>query len=97
MNNPKKYLTLGRSPESDWKIIFMAAIILAVLVSVLNVHMFIKVSRGEFSDVFEAGESESETLDREVLRSTVSRYRGKEAAFRRIINSESVPVVDPSI
>jgi len=96
MNELKKYLPVSGNPEGDWKIIFTVTVTLVILVGVLNVYMFIKVNKGEFFTVEDAG-GETETLNAETLRQTLSYYRGKAINFENILSGTTTSVSDPSI
>lgn len=96
MNELKKYLRFGVSPEDDWKIIFAVTVTIIFLVSILNVYIFVRVDRGEFFAV-EEGEKTTKMLNIDVLRDTVSYYRNKAYNFESIINGISTPVPDPSL
>ena len=87
---------LGSSPEADWKIIFISALILAVSVIALSVFIFIKIDKGEIFVVERSLDQGEKTLDIFLLKETVSYYQGKAREFDRI-KSLVVPAKDPSL
>jgi|SRR3989338_7295529 len=91
-----RFLGFGTSPEADWKIIFISALLLAVLVIVLSVFIFIKIDKGEIFVVEKLVGEKKNTLDLNVLRETVSYYQNKALEFESIKNTKT-PSVDPSL
>lgn len=96
MNNLKKYLVFGKSPEGDWKTIFITTATFIVLMSLLNIYMFIQVNNGGFMSTEEEGE-QTKNIDISVLRETLSYYQLKTSAFEDIFSGTTTPIVDPSI
>lgn len=86
----------GLSPEADWKVIFVSTVTLIVIVSMLNIFMFLRVDRGGLSRE-EALESEVPSLDLESLKGAVNYYQNKSKEFERIRNGTVTVVVDPSL
>lgn len=85
----------GTSPEVDWKIIFILAMILAVFVIALSVFMFIKIDRKGIFVVERPTGGRGTTLDASLLRETVLYYQNKALEFKRI-KSVITPATDPS-
>ncbi len=91
-----RFLGFGTSPEADWKIIFVSAVVLAILIIILSVFMFIKIDKGEIFVVKRLAEEKEKILDITVLRETVSYYQNKALEFERI-KKVKAPAVDPSL
>jgi hypothetical protein len=87
----------GTSPETDWKIILVSAVVLAFIVITLCAYMFIKINKGEIFLVDQSTDTEAKTLDVEVLRETVSYYQSKALEFEHIRNATTTEAVDPSL
>lgn len=87
---------LGSNPETDWKIIFVSTLVLAVLVVVLSVFIFMKIDKGEIFVVEKSNEQGEKSLDTSLLKETVSYYENKAREFERI-KGLIVPAVDPSL
>ncbi|MEK7147975.1 MAG: hypothetical protein AAB758_01620 [Patescibacteria group bacterium] len=88
---------LGKGPESDWRIIFVSIIIFAILVSALNIKLFVKINRGE---IFATGENSPDkvaNLNVPKLINTLDYYQNKKAEFEKIKSGGGAPVVDPSL
>ena len=57
----------GTSPEADWKIILISAMMLAVSAVVLSVFMFIKIDKGEIFVIEKSEEEREKALDTSLL------------------------------
>ena len=109
MNNLKAYFNkinfringslfgFGTSPNYDWKIIFTITVILIVLVTTLNVFMFLKSQKGELSTSEQTAQGEDLALDLEKVRELNSYYKTKALEFNRIKRGGTVRIVDPSL
>ena len=89
-------LGFGTSPEADWRIILISAMVLAVLVIALSVLIFIKVDKREIFVVEKPEEEREKALDTSLLKETVLYYQTKALEFERIKNSVTA-TVDPSL
>ena len=89
---------LGTGVQADWKFIFFSTVLLIVIVSTLNVLVFLRVDKGE---VFESGDDESgprSTLNLDKLRDANTYYRAKALEFNRIKSGGArASFSDPSI
>ena len=90
-------LKFGRSPESDWRIIFVSTILLVIIVSVLNVKLFVKINRGEAFATGENSPDKVASLNVPKLINTLDYYLNKKAEFEKIKSGAIAPVIDPSI
>lgn len=86
----------GDSPESDWKIIFISTIILAVLVVTLSVFMFIEIYQEGIFVTEEPPVQKEKAINVSVLKETVLYYQNKALEFEKI-KSLVTPAVDPSL
>lgn len=92
----EKLFKFGLSPESDWKKILIITITLSVLVSVLNVIMFLQVDKGEIFTIDPQNSEDSLTLDINELEETTEYYQNKALEFEKIKNGATAGV-DPSV
>src|SRR3989344_8024737 len=83
-------IRFGSGPEADWKLIVISAITLVILVSALNVWMFVKINEGEAFEIEESAEETEATLDLKKLRATIEYYQNKEVEFEKI-RSGAIP------
>lgn len=86
----------GTSPEADWKIIFISAVLLIILAIASSVFIFVKIDKGEVFALDKSLERKGETLNISLLRETVSYYQNKASEFEKIKNTK-VSAVDPSL
>ena len=107
MNNLKKllekfggkkdiHISLGVSPQSDWKIILVSTLALSVLVIIFSAYMFIEIDKGDIFQIEKGEGNEELTIDEELLQSIVSYYSAKATEFERIRGAR-IPSVDPSL
>ncbi len=89
----------GASPDGDWKIILLTAIIFAIFVSGWDLFTYFKVKSGELSHGEETAGPELPTLNRANLKQAVEYYQNKAREFEKIKNgtSTTTAVSDPSI
>lgn len=88
--------TLGTGPESDWRLIFISTLVLAVLVVATSAFIFIEIERGGIFTIKDIETEEARTLNISKLAETVDYYEYKAGQFERIKNSNTV-AVDPSL
>lgn len=74
----------GLSPEADWRVILVATIILAAIVSAFNVFLFMGVNDGEALTLDDEDSSASKSLNINELKTTASYYAEKAAQFEKI-------------
>ena len=86
----------GTSPEADWRIILISAMILVVLIITLSVFIFIKIDKGEIFVVERLAEQSEKTLNLSLLKETVSYYEAKDLELGKIKNATTV-ATDPSL
>ena len=91
-----KLPTLGISPESDWKFIFIATLIALIVVVSWSVYIFIEIDKGEIFMSDKSKDSGITPLDISLLKNTVKYYEKKELEFERI-KREGIESRDPSI
>jgi hypothetical protein len=96
MRSSGRLFSFGTSPEADWKVIFVSALILGVLIILLSVFIFIKIDKGEIFVVKQSTNENSKTLDITLLKETVSHYQSKAREFEQLKNTV-IPAVDPSL
>jgi hypothetical protein len=89
-------LKFGVTPESDWKKLLVITIALSVLVSALNIFMYIRVDRGEIFEIYGETGEEVPKLDIEELKKTTDYYESKASEFEKI-KSGSSGSADPSV
>ena len=92
-----KIFGFGTSPEADWRIIFISAIILVVLVIAFSIFMFRQTNQTDIFTPDDLGVPEGQILDTSVLRETILYYQNKESEFGRIKNSALLVPADPSL
>ncbi|MDO8589928.1 MAG: hypothetical protein Q7R69_01490 [bacterium] len=88
--------TFGTSPEADWKIILISAMILAASVIALSVFIFIKVGKGEIFVADMPEVQKEKALDTALLKETVLYYQNKALELEKI-KSTRIPTADPSL
>lgn len=86
----------GESPESDWKIIFISAVILSVLSISVSAFIFAKIGNGGIFGAEEVSNPEDTALSVDRLEAAVPYYQEKSAEFGRL-RSGVVPSSDPSL
>ena len=87
----------GTSPQADWRVIFFTSVGVAVLVSIINIAMFIGIDRGEIFVTQNPQTEGNKTLDIEKLKSTNRFYQNKATEFEKIKSGTRTSLVDPSI
>lgn len=85
----------GISPESDWKIISVSTVLLAILVVILSVFVFIKIDKGEIFLTEKTVGFQEKAVDPKILNQTVDYYEAKAALFDEVLR-EGTGVPDPS-
>lgn len=80
----------GTGPEADWKIIFIATSVLALLIIALSIFMFIKIDKREIFVSDKSSEPSQRTLDTARLKETILYYQNKALEFERIKNSATL-------
>lgn len=90
------FLHWGRSPERDWKIIFVFAALFAFCSIATSAFIFVKIDRGEIFLAEKVNEESGETLDFKKLEETALYYKNKELELEKIIRSKP-QYVDPSL
>ena len=93
----RESLSFGHSADSDWRLILISAIVLVILISALDVKIFLKINSSDIPEPTST-EEPSNTVDLEKLRAAIKYYQGKELQFEKIrSNTATSTVVDPSI
>ncbi len=87
---------LGKSPEADWKIIFLSTASLVLAVVALSAFMFVKVSKGEIFTLETETPAEERTLSTSRLERAAEYYSLKASEFERLISAPASSV-DPSL
>ena len=85
----------GTSAQADWKIIFFSTLVFILIVSILNLALFVQINRGEIFVIEEKDNAPQHTLDLEKLRETNAYYQNKALGFERIKKATSTPITDP--
>ena len=91
------FFGFGTSAQADWKIIFFSTVLIIIVVSILNVVMFIKIDKGEIFVVKENNPMSKNALNLEKLKETNLYYKNKALEFESLKKGTSSPVVDPSL
>ena len=89
-----KLLKESSGPALDWKIILLTTILLLVLVTAINVLIFIRLDKEE---VFVSSPTTGRTIDLSVLRVTTHYYQNKALEFTNITTGRATPLRDPSL
>jgi len=99
LNQPSggRAFKFGDSPEGDWKTIFIAAVTLALMITALNIYIFVKIDKGEIFTV-EGPALEGEQIPSlPKLRETVRYYQSKAAQFDNLQKTATSTFPDPSL
>jgi hypothetical protein len=96
LNIEGRLFGFGTSPEVDWKIIFMSAVVLGVLLIALSAYIFIKIDKAELFAIEQSADQSEKTLDTKALKEVVSYYQNKAIEFEKIKNSVTAST-DPSL
>jgi hypothetical protein len=95
--NHRRPFGWNSSPDADWKVIFFGALILILIVSALNLWLFIEAQSGNLFINQEEVVSEMPSLDLEKLRATLTHYEDKAAESQRLLDGSALIIGDPSI
>lgn len=89
----------GASPDSDWKVIFITTMTLALLVGAWDALTYFKVRSGDLAAGVASGESENATLNKESLKRAVEYYQAKEIEFEKLKrgSATTTTATDPSL
>ncbi|PIT96843.1 hypothetical protein COT82_00955 [Candidatus Campbellbacteria bacterium CG10_big_fil_rev_8_21_14_0_10_35_52] len=92
----KRYEYNISSAERIWKIIFTIFILLNIAIAVFSGYLFFQINDGE---IFKTGIDESfiiNTIDRTILRDTLSLFEEKAFRFEEL-EKNNVIIADPSL
>ncbi|MDZ7726502.1 MAG: hypothetical protein U5L75_02900 [Candidatus Campbellbacteria bacterium] len=77
----------GINPERDWKIIFVLFIFLNICLLGFHGFLFYRISEGGFFEIPEADSEITESIDMELLESTLKDFSEREAELLEKVSS----------
>ncbi len=87
----------GTGPAADWKIIFLSAAALIVILTLINTFVYFSVVRQATPEVSDGEGQDNLTLNLDLLQKTAAYYQARQEVFVRIISGSGTNAEDPSL
>ena len=93
----KKIISFGTGPAADWKLIFLSAASLLIILAAVDAAVYLRIRTAEGPTV---AADESRTLNLDALRREVLYYQNRQGQLDKILKGTSTPLnipADPSL